>query len=92
MAKKKKEAGSSNMISVEEAARAAAQHLANLVEGATDVRIEETELGGMGLVDWFITLSYQAPEGLVVFGRRHYKVFQVEGTTGEVLSMKIREV
>lgn len=48
---------------------------------------------------WYITLGYDVPpQGLTdFFGQgaklpREYKIFKIDGSTGEVLSMKIREV
>lgn len=92
MAKKKsgkqEQRDSSAAIPVEQAASAAATYLGKLIPTAAGVRIEETELGADGAA-WLITLSYH--EGLA-FGPRQYKMLRVDALTGEVLSMKIREV
>ncbi len=40
---------------------------------------------------WFITLSMRR-EDLLGFSRTEYKTFTVDADTGEVLSMKIREL
>jgi hypothetical protein len=56
------------------------------------VLVEEVELTG-GY--WLITLGYDRPPALPGFnlkGPRTFKVFKVDGETGEVISMKIREV
>ena len=44
---------------------------------------------------WLITLGYDAPGIVSAFGgkeNRDYKTFKVDRETGEVVSMKIREV
>ncbi len=71
-----------------------------------DLRLEEVELSE-DKHSWLITLSYDLPlknrsqlEELLsspisskkVFFRREYKLFKVNSETGEVESMKIRQV
>jgi hypothetical protein len=59
----------------------------------TGIRLEEVELGKIGPNDvWLITLSLPDRTGLGSLGRREYKVFTVRGDSGEVVSMKIREL
>jgi hypothetical protein len=44
---------------------------------------------------WYITLGYDLPSILPQYGGkapRGFKVFKIDASTGEVLSMKIREV
>lgn len=44
---------------------------------------------------WSITLGYDLPSIIPQFGgngRRGYKTFKIDGSTGEFVSMKIREV
>ncbi len=62
--------------------------------GRTDgLQLEEVESASVGGEDaWLITLSLPAT-GLAAFGlRRDYKIFSVLKRTGEVTSMKIREL
>jgi hypothetical protein len=60
------------------------------------IRLEEVDAGKTGEAEvWVITLSLPDPDVIVPaqFGqRRIYKTFTVDGTTGRVLSMKIREL
>ncbi len=81
------------MINVNEAAEKAAEYFTDLYHDQfTNVLVEEVErTGGY----WLITLGYDRPPGLPQFvrkGPRAFKVFKVDGETGEVISMKIREV
>ena len=60
--------------------------------GASDILLEEVERDKEGPNDvWLITLSVPGRAGLSVLGR-DYKRFVVRGDTGEVVSMKIREL
>lgn len=64
-----------------------------------NLMLEEVEQSG---VYWYITLGYDLPPtGLGFAGiianasgqaSRGYKVFKIDGSTGAILSMKIREV
>jgi hypothetical protein len=60
-----------------------------------DVLLEEVEKGqSNGLDVWFVTLSIPGPGdplGSVLNRGRVYKTFTVNGDSGEVLAMKIRE-
>ncbi|WP_434688231.1 hypothetical protein [Pseudanabaena minima] len=57
-----------------------------------DLRLEEVELSD-DRSQWLITLGYSISEdGMGIRSVRHYKIFTVDATTGEVQSMKIREV
>jgi hypothetical protein len=81
------------MISVKEAAEKAAEYFTDLYHDQfTNVLLEEAERTGR---NWLITLGYDRPPALPQFvrkGPRAFKVFKVDGETGEVVSMKIREV
>jgi hypothetical protein len=81
------------MINVKEAAQKAADYFTDLYSDQfSNVLVEEVELAD-GY--WFITLGYDRPPVLPRFGLkgpRAFKVFKVDGDTGEVISMKIREV
>jgi hypothetical protein len=81
------------MIPVKEAVARSVDFASNMLDPPPhDLRLEEVELGKVGPNDaWQITLSMQ-DRTLGSFGRREYKVFRVRGDTGEVVSMKIREL
>lgn len=85
------------MIDVKQAAQSASDFITGLYSNETisDVMLEEVELSEDGKY-WLITLSFPAPSSSVhpilgIKGRR-YKIFKVDTATGEVLSMKIREL
>lgn len=85
------------MIDVKQAAQLAANFIVGLYshEVISDVLLEEVELSEDSKY-WLITLSFSAPansvgELLGIRGRR-YKIVKVDTETGEVLSMKIREL
>lgn len=80
------------MISVKEAAEKSAQFARGVLgdEGIQALRLEEVEMTKMP-ARWFITLSMRR-EDLLGFSRTEYKTFTVDADTGEVLSMKIREL
>jgi hypothetical protein len=57
-----------------------------------DLRLEEVELSDDGS-QWFITLGYSTSvDGLGIRSVRDYKIFTIDAITGEVKSMKIREL
>jgi len=59
----------------------------------SEILLEEVERAKDGPNDvWLITLSVPARTPLGPIGRREYKLFTVRGDTGEVVSMKIREL
>ena len=81
------------MITVKEAAAKAIELAqAMLAVPASQILVEEVELGKDGPNDvWLITLSTPGRAGIAVLGR-DYKRFTVRGDSGEVVSMKIREL
>jgi len=84
------------MIDVKQAAQSAASFVYELYrdKGASDVRLEEVELVEDGKF-WLITLSFQPPPTIGVLLQkpsRQYKTLKVDAETGQVLSMKIREL
>ncbi|MCA1630377.1 MAG: hypothetical protein LC785_04065 [Acidobacteria bacterium] len=86
------------MIDVKQAAQLASDFIVGLYSDQTisDVRLEEIELSEDER-HWLITLSFPSPVtsnvlGLPVAGRRQYKILKVDRESGEVLSMKIREL
>jgi len=87
------------MLDVKEAAQRASAYFSGLYadQGVSNVQLEEVELTDDGQY-WLITLSYpvgllsQAPANFLVNSNRKYKVFKIDAKTGEVKSMKIRQV
>ena len=82
------------MLDVKEAAQRASAFLAGLYtdQDVSNVQLEEVELSDDGK-RWMITLSFPEPSQLGTFKfRRKYKVFTIDAKTGDVKSMKIREV
>ncbi len=87
------------MLDVREAAHRASEYFARLYadQGVSNVQLEEVELTDDGQY-WLITLSYpvvppnQAPINFLFNSNRKYKVFKIDAKTGEVKSMKIRNV
>ena len=83
------------MIDVKQAAQSASGFFWELYrdKGTTDVRLEEVELVEDGKF-WLITLSFQPPPTINLLRKqsRQYKTFKVDAQTGQVLSMKIREL
>jgi hypothetical protein len=81
------------MIVVKEAVRKAAEYFEDLYHGQfKNVLLEEVELND-GY--WLVTLGYDVvPDVFSQLSgiRRRFKVFKIDGETGEVMSMKIREV
>ncbi|HEY9298492.1 MAG TPA: hypothetical protein VIQ31_19485 [Phormidium sp.] len=93
------------MVDVRSAVGAAQQYFISLQDmigfGTEDLRLEEAELSE-DKKHWFITLGFIRPvdktsnplADLIATRNyeREYKVFKIDATTGEVQSMKIREV
>ncbi len=84
------------MIAVNEAAAKAVEFARAVLDNtrASQLRLEEVEVATVDGSDlWVITLSrpqinaFEFPSQ-----RREYKTFTVDGQSGKVLSMKIREV
>jgi hypothetical protein len=93
------------MIPVKEAVARAIEFAENMLQPPADpltppgsvrpeVLLEEVELSKDGPNDiWLITLSVPGrARPLASLGRREYKVFTVRADTGDVVSMKIREL
>ncbi|HYG11544.1 MAG TPA: hypothetical protein VD835_16475 [Pyrinomonadaceae bacterium] len=85
------------MIDVKQAAQSASNFIVGLYSNETlsEVMLEEVELSEDGKY-WLVTLSFLAPSSSVnsILGIRGrlYKIFKVDTDTGEVVSMKIREL
>jgi hypothetical protein len=82
------------MITVKEAAKRAVQFYDDLLgEKVLPVSLEEVEkVTHNGHVYWYITLGMPAPGLQILTGQKEYKLFRVDGETGEVESMKIRVI
>jgi len=91
------------MVSIKQAFANAAEFAASVFEPErlTDLRLEEVETAEVSGADaWLITMSMVRPglmSALAALNNpkglpRDYKVFTVRKDTGEVLSMKIREL
>lgn len=87
------------MISVKEAAKSAYEYMKEIpgYEERTDIAVEEVELSedeSTAKKYWLITIGY--PVGLNIlqptYRSKEYKIFKVDADTGEVLSMKIRNI
>jgi len=81
------------MLDVKEAAQKASEYFAALYsdQAASRVQLEEVELSDDGEY-WLITLSYPVSPSFSVPAKRKYKIFKINAKTGEVKSMKIRNV
>ena len=84
------------MIDVKEAAERARSHLASFFPDAERVQLEEAELTDDKL-NWFITLSYEGishsvASSLLVGKSIRYKIFKLDAESGDVISMKIRDI
>ncbi|MEN8156703.1 MAG: hypothetical protein ABFS10_07120 [Bacteroidota bacterium] len=84
------------MIDVKEAADKAKAHLASFFPDAEKVQLEEVELTE-DKAHWFITLSYEGvsnsvASSLLVGKSVRYKIFKLDAESGDVISMKIRDI
>ena len=85
------------MISVKQATDNSVNFLKTIDSSVEDILVEEVEFDTINQ-EWLITLSFSHPTALTrnlssVFNEKtKYKIFKVDSTTGEVLSMKIRQL
>ena len=84
------------MIDVKEATDKAKAHLVSFFPEAEQVQLEEVELS-VDKAHWLITLSYEGisssvASSMLVGKSLLYKIFKLDAETGEVLSMKIRNI
>lgn len=79
-------------INAKEAAKIAAAYYEEILSERAKLSIEEIELDETG--HWLITLGLTDPYGLGQLGSKpySYKVFKINSESGEVVSMKIREI
>jgi hypothetical protein len=76
------------MIGIKEAAGTAKRYLVDLIGQVFEIRLEEVESNEQ---DWLITLSYLEDPN-PAWSSRLYKIFTINKASGEVTSMKIRNV
>jgi hypothetical protein len=84
------------MIDVKEATGKAKEYLLSFFPEAEKVQLEEVELTE-DKTHWFITLSYEGmsssvASSLLVGKSVRYKIFKLDAVSGEVISMKIRDI
>ena len=84
------------MINVTEATNKAKTYLNSFFPDAERVQLEEVELTD-DKTHWLITLSYEGvsnsvASSLLVGKSLRYKIFKLEAESGEVISMKIRDI
>ncbi|MCK5149534.1 PepSY domain-containing protein [Candidatus Pacearchaeota archaeon] len=70
-------------LGAKQIAQKAAEYLQEL-KNVSDISLEEIELVGEGY--WLVTLSYTSYN--ILDSKEHWKVFKIDASTGEVLSMK----
>lgn len=84
------------MIEVNDATNIAAEYLKKLFPDANNMQLEEVEISEDEKF-WNVTLSYEYydpanPSAMLFNRKRKYKIFRINANTGDVLSMKIREL
>jgi len=84
------------MINVKEAIDKAKEYLVNFFPEAENVELEEVELTEDKSY-WMVTLSFEGitssvASSLLVGKSVLYKIFRIEAETGEVISMRIRDI
>jgi len=84
------------MIDVKEATGKAKEYLISFFRKLDKVQLEEVELTN-DKAHWFITMSYEGvsnsvASSLLVGKSVRYKIFKLDAESGEVISMKIREI
>ena len=84
------------MIDVTEASGKAREYLASFFPEAERIQLEEVELTE-DKTHWYITLSYESvsnsvASALLVGKSVRYKIFKLDATNGDVISMKIRDI
>ena len=79
-------------INAKDAAKIAANYYMDLSNERVDLSIEEIEFDENGF--WLITLGLHDPYKMGSFGAKpvSYKIFRINAESGEVISMKIREI
>jgi len=87
------------MLPIKQAVANAMEFAARVLDTSRDLRLEEIDSGQIeGAPVWLVTLSLERHKRtasgmeLPSFGERDYRTFAVKKDTGEVLTMKIREL
>ena len=88
------------LLTAKQAASVAAKYLKDLIPSAEGVLLEEVDQEiSRGKLTWNITLSFVPGSGsgvsilpYTISGKKDYKAFRIDATSGEVISMKIRNV
>lgn len=83
-------------MNVQDITKKAVDHLKNFFPDATVIQLEELDLTDDDKY-WNITLSYEGAEAPVSawmnpVRSRKFKIFKIDAVSGEVRSMKIREL
>jgi len=78
-------------ITAKDAAKAAAAYFRDITDYQGPLNLEEVELTPDEKY-WLITLAYEEPKDFSFMGAKKYKLLEVDTSTGEVVSMKIRAV
>lgn len=84
------------MIDVKEATDKAKEYLVAFFPDAEKIQLEEVELTE-DKAYWYITLSYEGvansvASSLLVGKSVRYKIFKLDAGSGDVISMKIRDI
>ena len=84
------------MIDVKEATQKVKEYLVSFFPEAEKVQLEEVELTD-DKSHWYITLSYEGmshsvASSLLVGKSVRYKIFKLDAESGDVISMKIRDI
>ena len=84
------------MIDAKEATGKARDHLISFFPEAEKVQLEEVELTEDKSL-WLITMSYEGisdsvASSMLVGKSVRYKIFKLDAKTGDVLSMKIKDI
>ena len=79
-------------ISAKKAFEYASKYFEELVD-RPNITIEEAEIDETGEY-WFVTLGFDTifPGEKLIFSKRGYKIFKIHAYTGQVISMKIRQI
>jgi len=83
-------------MDVKKAGEKALDYLKAFFPNAQSITVEEVEISDDDRY-WYITLGYDLPQGSaglmsIGFLHRNYKVFKIDDQTGDVRSMKVRQI
>ncbi len=83
------EVSKTGRINAKAAAQLAAKYYKEITGDQEKVNLEEVELSDDDF--WYITLSHRESSQLFYSEKVIYKVFKINASTGEVISMKLRD-